>query len=393
MLLSPLFLKFSLDRPRPDVEDQIFSNKALKTLMSKLIYMEGGTFTMGAIQSHESRMTTSDSTLFSFNTPRRAVVDPFYINATEVTNEEWRKFYTEKVIELGKERATRKFYPDTSLWIKEFPYTYIEPMAKNYFSHPAFNDYPVVGITWDQANAYCSWKSQKLQTLLDKIGIKSTVEFRLPSEAEWEFAAITNKDEKKHKNQADYTSARRSRMAQLNDLQNIGQIHDINKVVLKQYADDGCLYTCKVATYPPNNCGLYNMAGNVSEWTIDQGIVWSFGSKNRRSKKLASKAEIETELEYLAQADIDALGNPMLYIENLTHDKDIFNSDNIKICKGGSWANGLIYALPGSRQGIGKEKASTKIGFRIVISDLDQEVIKYLPKKNWTPKKSNKKRK
>lgn len=387
VFLCPFFLEFSVNPQITDTEKQYRFDKELKSILAKLIHLEKDTFNMGQFRSTDIQLTASDSTLFMQAIPRRAIVDSFYISATEVTNGEWRKFYADKVSELGKEMGKRKFYPDTSLWIKEFPYTYMESQAKNYFSKPAYDDYPVVGITWDQAKAYCRWKSKNLQTILEKIGIKSSIEFRLPTEAEWEYAAIKNEDQHNFGGQRQLRLDRRNKMAQLNDHSNIGQLYDINKVLLKQYADDGCLYTCKVGTYPANYSGLFNMTGNVSEWTSTEGYVWANGFKNRKSKSLTSLIEIENELEHLHEETGVEKPYIDLSMARLTQAKKIFQTKNIKICKGGSWAHGLVYSLPGSRQGIGKEKASTKIGFRIAISNLDQELLKYLPKKNWEPTK------
>ena len=364
-------------------------DKELKLLLSKLIYIEGDSFIMGRIEAPELRMTDADSTLLAGIVPKRVIVDPFFINATEVTNGEWRKFYKDKVAEFGKVAAKRKFYPDTSLWIKEFPYVYNEPMAKNYFSKPNFNNHPVVGITWEQANAYCKWKSKKLQSLLEKSGIKSAVKFRLPTEAEWELASM-ELQKGKYSIKENQQLVRMNRMPQMYDSYNIGQVHDINNVVLKQYADDGCLYTCEVATYPSNYNGVYNMQGNVAEWTSDPGYatVWDF--KNEGFLKLESLSEINEQIEII-KGQVKAEKPELAYqLDCLMHNKKVFTTDNVKICKGGSWADGLVYSLPGCRQAVGKAKASTKIGFRIAISNLEEELTKYLPKKNWEPERLEK---
>lgn len=385
--MSPLLLGFSIIVNEHDLAKRSSTKTNIKSLLNKMVYMEGGTFIMGIFPDSRIRMTESDSTLFSPDMPKRTNVDPYYISATEVTNGEWREFYQDKVIDLGEVTAKRKYFPDTSLWVTEFPYSYNKPMAEHYFSSPKFNDYPVVGITWDQANEYCLWKSDKLKALLDKKGIQSSIKFRLPTEIEWEYAAIKKEKKTKYTNNSAYPWSEENGFGQINDLTNIGQVHDINKVILKQYDDDGCLYTCKVASYPPNNKGMYDMGGNVSEWTNDQGYVSIHDFKNEVHKKLESLSEIENEIQKL-QKKLDARDKvEQMFLEWLTHDRIVFRNNNLKVCKGGSWANGMIYTKTASRQGINKDSPSSKLGFRIAISNVNQDVVKYFPKKNWKPRK------
>ena len=80
-------------------------------------------------------------------------------------------------------------YPDTLCWIRDFAYAYNEPMTKRYFSHPAYGNYPVVGVNWHQAVAFCEWRTQYLNSYLESKGIATESGFRLPTESEWEYAA------------------------------------------------------------------------------------------------------------------------------------------------------------------------------------------------------------
>jgi formylglycine-generating enzyme required for sulfatase activity len=80
-------------------------------------------------------------------------------------------------------------YPDTLVWIRDFAYSYNEPMTKRYFSHPAFGNYPVVGVNWKQATAFCEWRTLYLNAYLDSKKRVQESDFRLPTEAQWEYAA------------------------------------------------------------------------------------------------------------------------------------------------------------------------------------------------------------
>lgn len=142
-------------------------------------------------------------------------------------------------------------YPDTLCWSMDFPGADMSLYSQYYFSHPDYDDYPVVGVSWEQANAYCAWRTEKEKELLgEEYG--STQPYRLPTEAEWEYAARTSDNwrypwetwgDEKGRYYANYMPDEGA------------------------YADDGNIITARVATYLPNPYGLYDMAGNVAEWT------------------------------------------------------------------------------------------------------------------------------
>lgn len=147
-------------------------------------------------------------------------------------------------------------YPDTTVWVKDFSYSYNDPMHQDYFHHQAYNDYPVVGVNWDQAKAFCSWRTKKKNSFLRSKKNAITVPyFRLATEAEWEYAARGGLQYATYPWGGPYTTSDRGCF-----LANF-------KPSRGDYAVDGALYTMEAKSYNPNDYGLYNMAGNVSEWT------------------------------------------------------------------------------------------------------------------------------
>jgi gliding motility-associated lipoprotein GldK len=147
-------------------------------------------------------------------------------------------------------------YPDTTAWVKDFNYSYNDPMHQDYFHHQSYGDYPVVGVTWEQARAFCNWRTKKKNDYLKGKKNPTTVPiFRLPTEAEWEYAARGGLEFATYPwGTGGTTSDRGCFLANF-------------KPVRGNYAADGALYTMEADSYNANDYGLYNMAGNVSEWT------------------------------------------------------------------------------------------------------------------------------
>lgn len=144
-------------------------------------------------------------------------------------------------------------FPDTTCWINDFPNSNCNIYARYYFSSPEYDDYPVVGVTWEQANAFCAWRTEK-----DKKHSKNnnayTQPFRLPTEAEWEYAArgkTQNDFPWEHEKAGDGKG-----LFFANFMPDDGD-----------FTKDGNIITSRVGVYPPNTNELYDMAGNVAEWT------------------------------------------------------------------------------------------------------------------------------
>jgi len=149
-------------------------------------------------------------------------------------------------------------YPDTLVWLFDYSYSFNEPLTQKYFWHPAYDHYPVVGVNWRQAKAFCVWRTQLKNTYLaQKNGQASIHDFRLPTEAEWEWASRGGHDFNPYPWGGPYTR---------NDK---GCFLGNYKPLRGNYTDDGGATPIIVAHYPPNDWGLYDMAGNVAEWTSD----------------------------------------------------------------------------------------------------------------------------
>ncbi len=210
-------------------------------------------------------------------------------------------------------------YPDTTVWIKDFNYSYNDPMHQDYFHHQSYGDYPVVGVTWDQANAFCNWRTKKKNSYLKtKRNVTLVPDFRLPTEAEWEYAARGGLEFATYPwGSGSTTSDRGCFLANF-------------KPVRGNYSVDGALYTVEAKSYNPNDYGLYNMAGNVAEWTST--------AYNSSSYYMASTM------------------NP-----NVQDRKN-----KRKIIRGGSWKDVAYYLEVASRDFEYGDTARSFIGFRTV---------------------------
>lgn len=145
-------------------------------------------------------------------------------------------------------------YPDTTAWINDFDNAYNEPYTRMYFSHAGYNDYPVVGVSWEQANAFANWRTDYLRRSLGREGIY-VEPFRLPTEAEWEYAARAGNSESAFPWEETLPMDER------------GCFYANFKPMEGDFVRDGHVITSQVGTFKPNDFGLYDMAGNVSEWT------------------------------------------------------------------------------------------------------------------------------
>ncbi|MBN2349479.1 MAG: SUMF1/EgtB/PvdO family nonheme iron enzyme [Bacteroidales bacterium] len=220
-------------------------------------------------------------------------------------------------------------YPDTLCWISDFTYSYNEPLATMYFWHPSYDNYPVVGVTWKQASAFSIWRTQLLNSALNSSGQPGVHEYRLPIETEWEYAARGGLDHSMYPWGGYYTRNKEGCF-----LANF-------KPLRGNYADDGGLTTAAVGTYQPNEFGLYDMAGNVAEWT----------------------SNAYDESAYMFSHDM----NPDYKYNALPDDPPVLKR---KVIRGGSWKDIGYYLQNGTRSYEYQDTAKSFIGFRCVRSYL-----------------------
>ena len=212
-----------------------------------------------------------------------------------------------------------QIYPDTTAWVRDFNYSYNDPMHQDYFHHQSYGDYPVVGVSWEQARAFCNWRTKKKNDYLRGKKNPTTVPiFRLPTEAEWEYAARGGLEFSTYPwGTGGLTTDRGCFLANF-------------KPVRGNYAADGALYTMEAKSYVANNYGLYNMAGNVSEWT---NTAYNLSS----------------------------------YYMSSTMNSNVEDRQNTrKIVRGGSWKDVAYFLEVSSRDYEYADTARSYIGFRTV---------------------------
>lgn len=221
-----------------------------------------------------------------------------------------------------------KVYPDTTAWIRDFSYSYNEPMHNDYFWHDAYGEYPVVGVSWKQANAFCNWRTLYKNAYQKSRGQQYVNSFRLPSEAEWEYAARGGLQGATFPWGGPYAKNDR------------GCFMANFKPLRGDYAADQALYTVEADAYEPNDYDLYNMAGNVSEWV--------YGSYD-----------------------------PGSYEYSASFNPSVNDPDNArKVVRGGSWKDVAYYLQVSSRDYEYADSARSYIGFRTVQDYMGLQVTK-----------------
>lgn len=214
-------------------------------------------------------------------------------------------------------------YPDTIMWLRDFQFSYNDPKMRMYFSHPGFANYPVVGVTWEQSQAFCQWRTQFFNNA-NAIGGQ---DYRLPTEAEWEYAARGSRRLALYPWGGNYV--RDSKGCFLANF----------KPMRGSYTDDTGATTMKVASFSPNDFGLFDMAGNVAEWTS--------------SAYTSSSSTLISDM------------NPSFQYNAKNSDSDMLKR---KVIKGGSWKDIAYYLQCGVKTYEYQNESRPYIGFRCVRS-------------------------
>lgn len=314
-----------------------------------MVYVPSGSFVAGA--------SDEDMSNNPFDQKKTIEVSGFFMDQTEVSNAQYRQFvewvkdslgtdnindlvYTyeyfdyQKAVEFRNDpdadrssfvvRDSVRIYPDTLVWMVDFPNSESTFLVTDYFSSGQYDNYPVVGVSWRQAKAFCAWKTHIYNAYNEKRSSREArLTFDLPSEWQWEYAA------RGKLNQMPYP------WGGPDVIDSKGQYRANFKTGFGNYSSDGGTYTVPVKHFKPNAYGLYNMVGNVAEWTISTyGEAGSVGILNDLNPTYSS------------------------YRKN----------ENRKVARGGSWKDVPSRILVSSRIGINQRESNSFTGFRTIAS-------------------------
>jgi sulfatase modifying factor 1 len=412
-----------------------------------LVLVEGGTFSMGR--------TEQDITIDWDNIPRRVTVSSFYLDETEIANVHYLEYlyWLNRVFGADYPEVYKKALPDTLVWRDKLAYN--EPLVELYLRHPAYQQYPVVGVNWLQATDFCAWRTDRVnEIILIREGIlktnysqvnednfntdaylsgqyegmvKNDVEdlnpsgkgtrkvrmedgillprYELPTEAQWEYAAlglIGNTEFERVYDRRQYPW--NGHIVRNADEKYKGQMMGNFKrgkgdnMGVAGYLNDNADIPAPVHSYWPNDYGLYNMAGNVSEWVKDvyrplspedvtdfnpfrgnvfktqerddEGAIAEKDSLGRIKMRNVTEAENIDRRNYTKADNINYLDGSINEATKDSSDikyeygKTSMLDDKAHIYKGGSWKDRAYWMSPGTRRFLDEKQSTNYIGFR-----------------------------
>lgn len=421
-----------------------------------LRFIEGGTFMMG--QTEEDVMNDYRQI------PRRVTVSSFYMDETEVSNLDYLEYlFWLRRVHNSMPQLHDKALPDTLVWLEELSYN--EPYVETYLRHPAYMDYPLVGVNWVQANEYCKWRTDRVNEMIliesgkitadmegqqgannfvtesylagvyeaepgDKpmvsyaTGEERSVKFedgiilpdyRLPSEAEWEYAALSLignqsyvKDERITERRIYPWNGTTVRYPQHGRYQ--GMIVANFKRGRGDYMgmagalNDNASITAPIRSYVPNDYGLFNMAGNVNEWVRDvyrpltssilrdvetqdlnpfRGNIFMEVERDADGKPVMEDDSVAPGRIKYKELDADEIANRRNFqfsnvINHMDGDKQSESeyqygihslvSDETRVYKGGAWNDRAYWLSPGARRFLEQDKSTAYLGFRCAMT-------------------------
>lgn len=330
-----------------------------------LVFIEGGRMVLGSFEE--------DVIMSRDNIERTVTVASFYMDETEVANIHWLEymFYVEASDSSAAFKAT--INPNEDVWKARLAFN--DPYAEHYLKYPGFRYFPVVGVSWRQATDYSAWRTNAVNMGLEtaaidngdwdpdlmaeaesdgRIPLESGIilpDYRLPSEAEWEYAAqalIGTQwlDENQTHSRLYPWDGHSLRNPYGKEM---GYFLANFKRGRGDYAgiagklNDGAMITAYVYEYPPNDYGLYNMAGNVNEWVQDLYRPLSFQDME--------------DLNPMRRDDF--LDN----VDKYDPQKQLITNTS-RVYKGGSWKDVAYWLSPGTRRYIDQDSSTATIGFR-----------------------------
>ena len=430
-----------------------------------LAFIEGGRFTMG--------QTEEDLTYENNNPPKTVSVSSFYMDETEVANVHYREYlhWVARVYGNDYPDVYQKALPDSQCWRRALQYN--EPQVEFYFRHAAYNYYPVVGVSWNQANQYCKWRTDRVNEMIliqkgflkknafqvsednfstktyvagqyeGAVGIKKkdldptgvgkrnvryedgilTADYRLPTEAEWEYAALAyvgrnpEPDSKRRRGEEVVTDRQvypwGDNLSTREGARNAYQGQQLanfrrgqgDAMGVAGGLNDNADIPADIYAYKPNAFGLYNMAGNVSEWVLDvyrpntpmdasdfrpfRGNVFEtfktlddYSLEEKDSLGRIPKRTVTQE--ELAEKNINYRGSNVIAFEDgdstsgavYDYGRTTLVNDDAHVYKGGSWNDRAYWLSPGTRRFLQASHTSSSIGFRCCMDRLGSPSLK-----------------